>query len=293
MSSLERIVAGVGGDLFDGGRRALIPGPGHGPNDRSVSLLLDRRGRIIVHCFSPRDDWRDVRDALASRGWLSQAEADVREGARWTHAAPTTGATRTRGVERARCFWSESIPLHGTLGERYLCVRGIVRERAARDELRFHPRMSSVDDRRRRPALVAAIRSGAGRVQGVEVTLLTDTGDAKAVVRTPRRIVGRLLGGSVQLDEAGETLLVGEGVATVLSASEVFSLNAWALLSGHNLARFTPPAAVQRLVVAFDRDRAGWCAARRLASRVAGAVDVEFAAPPLGFNDWNDYARAG
>ncbi len=44
MSRLERIVAACGGILLDGGTRALIPGPNHSHNDRSVSLRLDGRG---------------------------------------------------------------------------------------------------------------------------------------------------------------------------------------------------------------------------------------------------------
>lgn len=293
MSPLERIVARIGGDLYDGGRRALVPGPGHGSHDRSVSLLVDREGRVIVHCFSPRDDWRDVRDALMARGLLGQGEVGRRTSAPWTRCVGADSHRGARREDRARRLWDEGRPVGGTLGERYLRARGIDRGISNHDAVRFHPRASSIEDRLRRPALVAAIRSSAGVVQGVEVTLLSADGCEKAAVTTPRRIVGRLVGGAVHLDIGGETLLVGEGVATVLSASEVLGLEAWALLSGHNLARFVPPSFVRVLVIAVDRDRAGWRAAQRLAARIGQGIGVEFAPPPLGFNDWNDYARAG
>ena len=39
--SLRAIVEAVGGDLYEGGRRANIPAPGHSAEDRSVSLLLE------------------------------------------------------------------------------------------------------------------------------------------------------------------------------------------------------------------------------------------------------------
>jgi len=38
--SLREIVRVLGGDLYDGGRRANVPAPKHSRADRSVSLLL-------------------------------------------------------------------------------------------------------------------------------------------------------------------------------------------------------------------------------------------------------------
>ena len=153
--------------------------------------------------------------------------------------------------------------------------------------------MTSLDDRLRRPALVAALCDPNGVVQGVEVTLLSTHGSANAPVATPRRVIGTLIGGAVQLDIVDETLLVAEGVATTLSAAQVFDLPAWALLTAYNLACFTPPARVRRLVVAADRDKAGLRAASALAERVDPLLEVEIAPPPAGFGDWNDFIRAG
>ena len=96
----------------------------------------------------------------------------------------------------------------------------------------------------------------------------------------------------MQLDIGDETLLVAEGVATTLSAAQVFDLPAWALLTAYNLACFTPPARVRRLVVAADRDKAGLRAASALAERVDPLLEVEIAPPPAGFGDWNDFIRA-
>jgi len=63
--SLLPIVRALGGDLYASGRRANIPGPGHSPVDRSVSLLLEQN-RVIVHCFGD-GDWRAVLDDLRRR----------------------------------------------------------------------------------------------------------------------------------------------------------------------------------------------------------------------------------
>ena len=158
MSRLERIVASVGGVVFDGGRRALIPGPGHSAHDRSVSLLIGEDGRLIVHCFSHRDDWRAVRAALKARGLLEDAPVGAEE-TQW--AARRAGSrkagivvqpTQEERVARARRLWSESRPVAGTLAERYLRLRRISRDITSSDALRLHPRMTSLDDRVRRPA---------------------------------------------------------------------------------------------------------------------------------------------
>ena len=61
--SLRTIVRALGGDLYDRGRRANIPAPGHSAADRSVSLLLENN-RIIVHTFGD-GDWKAVLDLVA------------------------------------------------------------------------------------------------------------------------------------------------------------------------------------------------------------------------------------
>ena len=62
--SLRAIVEVLGGDLYDGGRRANIPAPGHSRADRSVSLLL-KDDRVIVHTFGD-GDWQAVLDDLVA-----------------------------------------------------------------------------------------------------------------------------------------------------------------------------------------------------------------------------------
>lgn len=289
MSQLERIVAACGGDLFDGGRRALIPGPGHSALDRSVSLLETDDGRIVIHCFSPRDDWRAVRRALQARGLLGPkvhrpVSQNVQRRANWV---PPRNGER---LARAQRFWDEARPVAGTLAEHYLIRRAIVPALARSNALRFHVRMTSLDDRLRRPALLAAIVDGDGTLQGIQVTLLSVHGAAKASLATPRRVIGKMMGGAVRLAEPEADLAVAEGVESAASAAEALKLPTWALLSAHNLALFTPPPAIKRLVVAIDDDAAGRAAFERLRSRMS-SLQVEAARPPRGAKDWNDWAR--
>ena len=151
--------------------------------------------------------------------------------------------------------------------------------------------MTSLDDHRRRPALVAAIADTACALQGVQVTLLSPTGAGKAAVATPRRVIGAMRGGAVKLTPARPDLVIAEGVETALSATSVFGRPAWAALSASNLAAFTPPALVERLIIAADRDDAGLDAGETLAARLAVRLEVSIR-PPDDVEDWNAAAMA-
>lgn len=292
MSKLKRIVDAMGGVLLDGGRRALIRGPGHGPADRSVSLLEGEDGRVLIHCFSPRDDWRAVRAELADLGLLDESEQHE-------HASTSEPVVRLQGEQRdedrrARVLrlWEESIGVGGTVGERYLRARAILGKLPGPDVLRFHPRMTSLEDRERRPALVAGLVNNNCVLEGIQVTLLTAHGAAKAALATPRRTIGKLMGHYVRIDAPGDVLIVAEGLETALSVRRALGAGAWACLSAENLAQFEPPPVIDKLVIAADHDEAGLAAAARLKSRVEKYLACEIELPPDDHADWNDWARA-
>lgn len=288
--SLAAIVKALGGELYDGGCRALVPGPGHSGADRSLSLLLSE-GRVVAHSFAG-DDWRAVLDDLRARG-LIDGDHRPSNGASRVRGFPTMPAASAR-VAAAAALWSEARPIPGTAAERHLLARGVGRSVCA--GLRFHPAAPQGVYRGRgprRPALVAAIHDPNGRLAGVELTYLTWRGGL-ADLAIPRKTIGRRPpGAAVRLDPAGDELLVGEGVFTCLSASEALGLPAWALLAVGNLRAWSPPPGVRRVTIAADRGRAGLAGARVLAGRLrALGLGVQIRPPPRGHDDWNDWARA-
>jgi hypothetical protein len=292
MSLLERIVAACGGILLDGGARALIPGPNHSHKDRSVSLRLTEEGRILIHCFSPKDDWRDVRRALTDLGLLDDEPRGEKRDARLSPSLVVAQPLDEERVARAGRLWEESGPLKHSVAEAYLRRRAVPAGLWGSQALRFHGRMTSLDDRAKRPALVAAISDAHGAIQGVQVTLLSAHGTAKAALATPRRVIGKLMGGTVRLADAQDELVIGEGVETMLTASDVFGVPAWAALSADNLSRINISHPLRRLIIAADNDEAGMRAADSLRARMAPSTIVEIETAPPGCNDWNDWARA-
>ncbi|PZQ63454.1 MAG: virulence-associated protein E [Phenylobacterium zucineum] len=280
----------MGGDLWAGGLRANVPGPGHGAADRSVSLLLVG-DRVVIHCFAG-DDWRAVQAELVDLA-LVDGRGRLLGGARGG-AVRTEALPRTLRTAAARALWDEGRPPDGTLSERHMRLRGLVGPPP--DDLRHHPAVAAsiyAGEGPRRPALLAAIRDPSGELQGVEVTYLAPNG-WRARVRTPRKTVGSCPAGSaVRLFAPGPRLLVGEGVFTCLAAARWFRLPAWALLSTRNLRAWRPPPGVRFVLIAADRGADGERSARALASGLGDAgVGWALRLPPAPSGDWDEAAAA-
>ncbi len=193
-------------------------------------------------------------------------------------------------TQAARRLWARCRAIDGTHAEAYLRARGLARCRFA--ALRFHPELryregSSV---RRLPALVAAVTGDDGAVTGVQRTWLDPRLPAKAGVASPRKALGRVYGRAVRFGHPAEgaSLLVGEGIETVLSlVTAVPAITAAAALSAGSLGAFAPPLGLTRLVIARDNDAEGEQAAMRLARRCARAGVAASVVVPEGA-DFND-----
>ena len=201
----------------------------------------------------------------------------------------------------ARNLWNRCQPMEGSQAERYLKARGI--DRCRFPALRFHsalPYCSDAGGWRRYPALVAAVAGDDGEIQGVHRTWLDSRRPAKAPVSSPRKSLGRIHGFAVRFGEpaAASTLLVGEGIETVLSLVTVLPDGALraagpsptfaaAALSAGGLGTFVPPPMTARLIVAQDRDEEGERAARRLQLRCTRLGIASTVLLPAG-NDFND-----
>ena len=192
-------------------------------------------------------------------------------------------------TEAARRLWRRCRAIDGTHAEAYLRARAIHRCRFP--ALRFHPSLMYRDEDgvRRLPALVAAVTGEGGAIEGVHRTWLDPRRPAKANLPRPRKALGRVHGLAVRFGapDAG-TLLVGEGIETVLSiVTALPDTVAAAALSAGSLGAFAPPAGLARLVIARDNDPEGERAAERLARRCARAGVATLAIVPQG-DDFND-----
>ena len=207
-------------------------------------------------------------------------------------AAPAAGSGDTYdATEAARRLWRRCRAIDGTHAEAYLHARGLARCRFP--ALRFHPALFYRDGGgvRRLPALVAAVTAHDGDIiTGVHRTWLDPRRPAKAILSSPRKALGRVHGHAVRFGDPadGASLLVGEGIETVLSLVTASpDITAAAALSAGSLGAFAPPAGVTRLVIAHDNDPEGARAALRLARRCARAGVAATVISPKG-EDFND-----
>ena len=293
--SLNAIVAALGGDLYARGLRANVPAPGHSAHDRSVSLRLVE-GRVLVHAFNGAD-WREILDDLRARNLIDDLNRPTGGG---LSSAPRPGRPEPSDHERidaARRLWEEARTVAGSLSATHLRLRRVQREPPGPEALRHHPAAPISAYRRQsptRPALLAGIRNPAGELTAVEITYLDPNGQRTRRLRLPRKTIGVIEPSSaVRLDPLQADLLVGEGVFTVLSASERFSRPGWALMSTRNLRSWRAPEGVRSVWIAADRGKDGERSARELATALRDAkISCRILLPPREHGDWNEAAQA-
>jgi putative DNA primase/helicase len=159
--------------------------------------------------------------------------------------------------------------------------------------LRYAPALRQPDGSRG-PAMVARIDSIRGELIGVHRTWLCRDADGRWR-RCDRAMLGQTSGGAVRLSPAAETLLVGEGIETVLAAMTAIGMPGWAALSTSGLVKLELPPIVRTVIILADHDVSG---AGERAARIAAAGwltegrRVRIALPPEPGSDFNDVLLA-
>lgn len=291
--SLVQIVRALGGELYEGGRRANVPAPGHSRFNRSVSLLYENER--VAHCFGD-GDWKVVLDDLRGRGLIDfdnrPTSLVIGSAAPRVSAPPASRALRAATAQR---LWAMGRPLGRSAAAQYLRRRGVVRALPGPEAARYlaeAPTAAYAARSRTRPALMLGVQGPDGVLSAVELTYLTAGGHRAADLKLSRKTVGVVPAASaVRIDPPGPRLLVAEGFLTALSAGERFGLPAWALLSTSNLRGWAPPPGVEAVLIAGDVGADGEASAARLAVRLEDqGVAAEMIFPPPPHGDWNEAA---
>ena len=278
--------------------RYWTAGDVRGAKGRSLFVRLAPPGTPGKWTDAATGEHGDLLDLIRIASGAGSLRAALAEARAFLSVPPATVAAASDSYDRteaARRLWQRCRAIDGTHAEAYLRARAIHRCRFP--ALRFHPALFHRDGGgvRRLPALVAAVtgaaeeRSGHAAICGVHRTWLDPSRPAKAPVARPRKALGRVHGLAVRFgDPAPATLLVGEGIETVLSiVTAMPDTVAAAALSAGSLGAFAPPPGVARLVVARDNDVEGERAAERLARRCARAGVAAHVLVPEG-DDFND-----
>jgi hypothetical protein len=200
----------------------LCPGPGHSPQDRSLSVrLVDHDFVVYSHAG---DDWQLCRDHVRARlglpAWEPGDEQDRRVDrvrAFDRTALDRESAKRPRSeddlarIERATEIWNEAVDPRGTVVEKYLQARRLdLDDDLAGGVLRFHPhcpwRDENVGKTKFIPCLIAAFSSiDDGVITAVHRIRLDQP---ECWPKTERRMLGIVHRAAVMLDPPGLKLVI-------------------------------------------------------------------------------------
>jgi hypothetical protein len=258
-------------------------------------------GHTLV--FTDSDDGRLLFNCWAGCAG-KEVSAELRRGAYLDHDRPISetagGIAERRAVEErnrrqrtaaALDLWGQSHSAGGTIIERYWRSRGITLPAPA--TIRLHGMLSHRESGGRRPAQVGIVEHVERGLVGVHLTYLALDGSMKATVDPAKRSLGPVGGGAVRLApvQAGEELIVGEGIETTLAVMQSTGLPGWAALSANGLRSLGLPADAQRILIAADNDsngvgeKAAYDAAERW---LAEGRQVRIAMPSEPDTDFND-----
>jgi hypothetical protein len=151
------------------------------------------------------------------------------------------------------------------------------------------------------PGMVLAVRDAKGKFQGIAVTWLNgDLTDKREGDDEPRQSYGLIKSNFIPLsnidwDNPPETLLIGEGVETVLTGMQVTDLPGVAT-AGSGMMPYVEPLQCAKYIILADNGEAGQKSARHLARNLLDQFpdcSVQIATPDKpqdGKNgyDWND-----
>lgn len=234
------------------------------------------------------DDYRAAMKTLARELELTIA------GAAGKMPPPANFAVALRSAEtktaEARHIYATAVGLSGMPAATYLHSRGLTPNEAwdgLRASVQHYPGVGA------RPVLLAPFEMLDGSITAIHRTYLTPAG-AKLPVPNPRRTLGPVRGAAIRLGQAGERLIICEGLEDGLTLFQNLDGEwpVWAAGGASFLPLMVIPGTVQELIIAADNDAAGERAAHSAADRFGvGERGVRIMRPSPGFKDFNDELR--
>jgi hypothetical protein len=212
-------------------------------------------------------------------------------------------------AERIKKLYNESVPIVGTLAEKYLRSRGIKSFTPdylceIGNNLRFHQSLPYKEDDnspwQRFPALLAIVRDSNGKPLTLHRTFLSPDGMRKAPVSRPKMILAPprdMRGGFIMLDkptqipDGGYFIGLAEGIENALSAREGSGSPMWVGISDRLLAMTNLPSSVRACALYSDIEPSG-AGQRAVSELVRNNASVDFINNVPSSNkakvDWND-----
>ena len=280
-------------------------------DERAIALVRKLDGKwhgdtAMCHCPAHDDRTPSLKVTLGERAILyfcyaGCSQEQVSTAIRKLDSTPLTDRGKAARTQRkthdfrglAVEIWNKSLPLKGTLGERYLRSRKIDFEIP---EVRFDPAcISGVGkDRTIHPALIAAIRDDSGIV-AIQRTFLCTDGLDKANIEEPKATLGFPRGGAGRWGGIPRKIVrLAEGVEDAASAMIIASggLPIWPVFGIKRYGSIDIGDTIERVII-YTQPGAEAANAIINATPHLTANNRELeVVPPFGDGDWNDLLRA-
>ena len=187
-------------------------------------------------------------------------------------------------------IWRSSIPIDGTIGQKYLENRKIT---YFPPSVRFMARLLHHPSGMVFPALICEVLDIAGDFMGVWRIWICSDGDGRPEITPNKMGLGSAKGGAVRLAPATDCLAIAEGLESGLSAiSARPDIPVWAALSTSGMQNINIPKTVEKLYILTDHDPAGIKASRILRTRLQrNLITVITVKSPEPGEDFNDILR--
>jgi hypothetical protein len=229
---------------------------------RTASLALKDGGRhgLIARCWRCGVSGDEIRTALRALGFTFALQGGFDNFAEQQRRQEH----ENRNLERAAEMWLAGLPGQDAVPDIYMHSRGIpltewppsLRYLPAGHYFARHP-----SGTRDFPVMLAAVVDCRAEFTAVHRTWLTLSGDGKAPVDPLRMTLGRVAGGAVRLamfePDANQTLVIGEGIESSLSAGLLMQAPAWSALSAGNLGHLILPNEIRTVLIVVDNDSNG------------------------------------
>ncbi len=287
MADTHDIAYSLGAQKVAGGWLSRCPCCNYKTPTFSISTSAD--SKTLFHCFGGCDS-EEVLHALRRRGLWRERRDDAYSYRPSRKAQKHQNESNQDGTKAAAIIWRATLPASGSLLEKYLNYRGITL--SPPPTLRFHPGLRHPTCATW-PAMVALVsRDGDDEPKAIHRTFLARDGLGKAPVQPAKMTLGTCGGRAARLAPTGNTLIVGEGIESVLSAMQLWGLPGWAALSAGGLSHLSLAQVPKQVIIAADNDRAGLDAAYRLQQRLLASDRQARIFKPASGNDFNDYLKS-
>ena len=269
--------------------------PSHPEKNPSFSISDNPQGGLpllFCHAGCSQDE---VINALRSKGLWPQINDQWTPSPQKAHA-PKPIEDLEEKAKFARQLHEESLPITGTVAEKYLHKRNLTSPFP--DYIRFHPSISTKDTDTEEwhtlPSLLSVATDDDGNVMACQAVFLNSDGSGeKAEVKPGRRSYGSIKGSFVKIATGDgptiETEGVEDGLALTMAMPDAI---VDASLGVSNFANAKPKSG--QVIIAADQDKPDSPAAKsviRAAEKLEASGIAVRITKPITQKDWNDVLR--